>query len=456
MQTIAIIQSWNLDHVLYILSLSSDEVLSVFGNSWLLCRQAAGQAPGDEDARCGSSTWWCLPSRCDDANGQSKLREFDLTLKSTLAGTRCGWNSSGVGVTLAVLDVSIHSSLPYIVQKQSEWRYNSYLVLSKTYVLPPRSLQGHLSHVHNTPPPPPSPTLPAHSYPILPYLSSPTLTLSPSVQTSCCTTNKDMYTSRTNLCFVSILAWQWGSAFGGLCQSEPESCDFREIASQEDFRETGSQENWFFTQYISYLQAREVIVNVSAYFESCRLIPTCNRLYVDMYRYERNGQDDAAARTTSNYGQPIRRIQPNGLGQAVNQISFTFTPSGNFSGFYIGVRATGTCASIRRLQVYYNSFQPFAPSSVICPETGLPPQDTTIQVNCSCPANSARTSSNLTLTCSSDGTCTGNSSCQCLEGYRQLPRQCEGTYATSKFITVAMGIARSCHENATGTYFCMH
>ena len=244
--------------------------------------------------------------------------------------------------------------------------------------------------LRSPPPPSTSPTFPAHSY-----------------------------ISRTNLCFVSILAWQWGSAFGGLCQSEPESCDFRQTASQD---------NWFFTQYISYLQAREVFVNVSAYFESCRLArnPRCNQLYVDMYLYERNGQDRAAARTTSNY-QFIRRIQPNGLGRAVNQISFTFIPSGNFNGFYIGVRATGTCASIRRLQVYYNSFQPIAPSPVICPKTGLPPQGTTIQVTCSCPANSVRTSSNLTLTCSSDGTCTGNPSCQCLEGYRQLPRQCEGT-----------------------------
>ena len=247
-----------------------------------------------------------------------------------------------------------------------------------------------------------------------------TLTLSPSIQTSCCATNWDMYISRTNLCFVSILAWQWSSAFGGLCQSEPESCDYRETAEQE---------NWFFTQYISYRQAKEVFVNVSAYFESCRLArnPTCSQLYVDMYRYERNGTDRAAARTTSNYGQPIRRIQPNGLGQAVNQISFTFIPSGNFNGFYIGVRATGTCASIRRLQVYYNTFQPIAPSPVICHETGLPPQGTTIQVTCSCPANSVRTSSNLQLTCSSDGTCTGNPSCQCLEGYGFQGAECNGT-----------------------------
>ena len=218
-------------------------------------------------------------------------------------------------------------------------------------------------------------------------------------------------------CFYSC--WQWGSAFGGLCQSEPESCDYRETASQD---------NWFFTQYISYLQARVVFVNVSAYFESCRLArnPRCNRLYVDMYHYERNGTDLAAARTPRNYRQ-LMLIEPNGLGQAVNQITIPFIPSGNFNGFYIGVRSNGTCASIRRLQVYYNPFQPPAPDLVICPETGLPPQGTTIQVKCSCPANSVRTSSSLTLTCSSDGTCTGNPSCQCLEGYGFQGAECNGT-----------------------------
>jgi len=88
---------------------------------------------------------------------------------------------------------------------------------------------------------------------------------------------------------------------GGLCAYEARVCDFRESTSQE---------NWVFTQYISYLQAREVFVNVSAGFTECRLAqnPRCNQLYVDVYRYERNGRNDAAARTTSNY-QLIRRVQ---------------------------------------------------------------------------------------------------------------------------------------------------
>ena len=220
-------------------------------------------------------------------------------------------------------------------------------------------------------------------------------------------------------CFSSC--WQWDSAFGGLCQSEPESCDFRETASQD---------NWFFTQYISYLQAREVFVNVTSYFESCRLArnPTCNQLYVDMYHYERNGMDRAAARTPSNYGQPIRRIEPNGLGQAVNQLSFTFIPSENLNGFYIGVRATGTCASIRRLQVYYRASLARTVGLVIYPEIALPALGSTTPVTgvASCAPNS-RNLTSLQVTCFADGRCQDVATCTCNRGYEYaMPSQCRG------------------------------
>ena len=97
-----------------------------------------------------------------------------------------------------------HPSCPVIPH------YSSLPLFTYTHTLPfHTNLRTCYSSPHPPPPPPPpspSPTLPAHSYPILPYLSSPTLTLSPSIQTSCCTTNWDMHISRTNLCFVSILA----------------------------------------------------------------------------------------------------------------------------------------------------------------------------------------------------------------------------------------------------------
>jgi len=74
----------------------------------------------------------------------------------------------------------------------------------------------------------------------------------------------------TNFYFVSrFLIWQWTSTLGGLCAYEARVCDFRESTSQE---------NWVFTQYINYLQAREVFVNISAGFTECRLAqnPRCN------------------------------------------------------------------------------------------------------------------------------------------------------------------------------------
>jgi len=213
---------------------------------------------------------------------------------------------------------------------------------------------------------------------------------------------------------------QWTSTLGGLCAYEARVCDFREGTPQN---------NWVFTQYISYLQAREVFVNISAGFTECRLAqrPRCNQLYVDMYRYERNGRNDAAARTTSNY-QLIRRVQqPNGFAQRTYRTSFTFNPSGNTNGFYVGIRATGTCINVQRLQIYYNEFMPNVDPPVRCPQTGLPPAGTTASVTCSCPANSVATS-DLQLICSSDGTCIGNPTCQCHEGYQELSRQCRGAH----------------------------
>ena len=210
-----------------------------------------------------------------------------------------------------------------------------------------------------------------------------------------------------------------------------------------DFRESTSQENWVFKQYISYLQARQVFVDISAGLTECRLAqnPRCNRLYFDVYRYERNERNAAAARTTSNY-QPIQRVQqPNGFAQRTYRTSFPFNNSNNFNGFYIGVKDTGTCVNIQRIQVYYRSFQPTAPvdpdPAVICPQTGLPPAGTTGSVTCSCPGNSVATSS-LQLMCRSDGTCTGNPRCRCHDGYRKLPQECRGTLSTSEFIATTI------------------
>ena len=89
--------------------------------------------------------------------------------------------------------------------------------------------------------------------------------------------------------------------------------------------------------------------------------------------------------------------------------------------------------NIQRLQIYYNEFMPDVDPPVVCPRTGLPPQGTSASVTCSCLANSVATS-DLQLTCHSDGTCTGNPTCQCWGGYGLQEERCEGTSHSAEII----------------------
>jgi len=202
-----------------------------------------------------------------------------------------------------------------------------------------------------------------------------------------------------------------------------------------DFRQSTSQDNWVFTQYISYLQAREVFVNISASFTECRLSqsPPCNQLYVDVYRYERNGRNDAAARTTSNY-QLVQRVQqPSGFSERTYRTFFPFNPTGNFDGFYIGVRGTGTCINIQRIQIYYRASPRRTDGLVMYPEIALPALTSNAAVTgiATCAANSSNLTS-LQVTCFEDGRCVDTASCACNPGYEYvatmstMPAECRG------------------------------
>ena len=80
--------------------------------------QAAAQAPGDEDARC-------VRQRGDVYPPHMKMLMDSRNYENLISRSRPHWQAldvdgtgRGVGVTPAVLDVSIHSSLPYIIHKQ--------------------------------------------------------------------------------------------------------------------------------------------------------------------------------------------------------------------------------------------------------------------------------------------------------------------------------------------------
>ena len=202
-------------------------------------------------------------------------------------------------------------------------------------------------------------------------------------------------------------------------------CDFREGL-------TASQENWFFTQYIRFINATQVSVNISVRFAECRQNTDCNQLFVDLHIYERNGREDTAARNTSNYRHVQRIEQPSVFSGREYAASFSFTPSGNFNGFYLGFRDTdnSTCANIQRLQVYYRFLPRRVVGLVTYPEIALP-LATPTRIVAICAANSEPTSS-LQLMCYSNGTCVGDPSCQCRVGYQEVQLQnreaeCRGT-----------------------------
>ena len=171
-------------------------------------------------------------------------------------------------------------------------------------------------------------------------------------------------------------------------------------------------------------------MNITATFTECRLNPTCSELFVDMYLYERDGKDDKEARNPENYKTGVQHIKlPDGFSQQVYETFFNFTPSGKTNGFYLGIRDTGTCINLQRLQVYYIGLQPDVDPPVVCPEVGRPPKNSTVQVSCSCPANSnVAPGSSLQLTCHSNGTCDGNPSCQCDKGHREITGGCIGMH----------------------------
>ena len=159
-------------------------------------------------------------------------------------------------------------------------------------------------------------------------------------------------------------------------------------------------------------------MNITANFQECRLNSACTQLYVDMYRYERNGVDATAARTTTNY-QLVRRIeQPSDFSQQQYTASLSFTPSGNTNGFYLGFRDTGTCVNILRLQVYYRISPRRTVGLVTYPEVALPRQGSSEPVTAmaTCAANS-RNLTSLQVTCFADGRCVDVASCACVPGY---------------------------------------
>ena len=180
-------------------------------------------------------------------------------------------------------------------------------------------------------------------------------------------------------------------------------------------------------------------MNITANFQECRLNSECTQLNVSMYRYERDGVDATAARTTSNYQFEQRIEQPSGFSEQQYTDSFSFTPSGNTNGFYLGFRETGTCVNILRLQVYYRILPRRIVGLVTYPEIALPRQRSseTVTAMATCAVNSTNITS-LLVTCFANETCVDVASCACVPGHEYVAgtggsAQCSGESNTTAF-----------------------
>ena len=151
----------------------------------------------------------------------------------------------------------------------------------------------------------------------------------------------------------------------------------------------------------------------------------CNTLQTTMYLYERNGADNTARTNPANYNNELGVLSADNRGTFTR--SFTFRPSANINGFYLGVQDTGTCGTINRITLYYR----------VCPARSIglgttldipfPPAGSVPTLgNIMCARNS--TAVNPVVSCAADSTFAGNPDCRCDPGFESMATSCSGKY----------------------------
>ena len=190
-----------------------------------------------------------------------------------------------------------------------------------------------------------------------------------------------------------------------------------------DSSQGSTQDNWVFTQHIAYLSAREIRIEVTYTLAECQSNQQqsqCNINFLTFHRYDRDQPNSAAQVNTGNYNQ-LQQIDYPNPGFMDVTATFTFLRPGARQGFYLGIKDTGTCGSIRRLQVYYLVCPGAAVHLVTYPELALPPDGVTTD-EASCVANAELDSGeSADIRAFHDGRCDYDVSCHCLEGYEENP-----------------------------------
>ena len=222
---------------------------------------------------------------------------------------------------------------------------------------------------------------------------------------------------------------QWIAGGGGSCREQLRVCDYRQA--------TQPQDNWVFTQFINFDEAREIYVNASYQYIACinNERNGCDTLQTTVYRYETNGQVSNAARVNpANYLSNEVSVLDLAASENSGIRIDTFRPSSSATGFYLGVQDTGTCGSIERITAYYRVCPGMRDGLLTIPEVPLPPMSSggSVTKEATCAANSFNIAS-LTVTATTDA-CSTDAMCLCNTGFHsevvemmpELIKECQG------------------------------
>ena len=187
----------------------------------------------------------------------------------------------------------------------------------------------------------------------------------------------------------------------------------------------GPQDNWAFTQHIRYLEAREVVIVVDFKFTDCFRFRACTQNSVTLHRFDTDVQDSAAQVDPLNYIEIAELVQTSTRDDS--QLTLRFDNPITTAGFYLAIHDTGTCGSIKRIQVYYQVCNRLVDNLVTYPELPFPPADSVDSPTigeATCTANSALNplvSSSNEISVLVSGECLYDVTCRCNEGYEEDP-----------------------------------
>ena len=201
---------------------------------------------------------------------------------------------------------------------------------------------------------------------------------------------------------VWCLSVQFQQIVGGTCGWSAFACTGRP-----------SQNNWLFSQFVRFTEAKEIHYDLSYSFNS--ICPGCPD-YISVHRYDVDSSvSEAEQANTDNY-QPLFQLR----GQFQEETHSLTRP--DTKGFYLGFQDTGTCGQLSRIIVYYTVCRARQSGLVTYPQVATPPRNGPDEVfNAHCVPNAHNVTSLAVNAFSASSTCLdvvrGGARCECNAGY---------------------------------------